>query len=158
MRGRGFTLIEMVVTLALVATVALTALPLYEVTTTRLREDELRTALRSIRSALDAYKAAADAGQIAKDAAASGYPPSLDVLVQGVEAVQNNVNGARRVVFLRQLPRDPFAPDPTLAPAQQWNTRSYGSPPDDPQPGPDVFDVTSRSARVGSNGVPYQQW
>jgi len=158
MRARGFTLIELVVTLALVAVVALTALPLYEVTTTRLHEDELRAALRSIRTALDAYKAAADSGQIAKGAAESGYPPSLDVLVQGVETVQNNASGVRRVVFLRQIPRDPFAPDPTLAPARQWDTRGYGSPPDDPQPGTDVFDVASRSPRVGTNGVPYQQW
>jgi len=158
MSARGFTLIELVVTLALIALVAMTALPLYEVTSTRLRETELRGALRSLRTALDEYKRAADGGQIAKDAAASGYPPSLEVLVEGVEAARNNVTGSNRVVFLRQIPRDPFAPDPSLAPAEQWHTRAYGSPPDDPQPGSDVFDVSSRSDRVGSNGVPYRQW
>ena len=66
MRERGFTLIEMVVTLALVGILASTALPLYEVTVTRQKEAELRLALRTIRNALDAYKAAADSGQIVK--------------------------------------------------------------------------------------------
>jgi general secretion pathway protein G len=63
-----------------------------------------------------------------------------------------------RIVFLRRVPRDPFNPDPALAPAQQWATRSYGSPPDDPQPGTDVFDVTTRSSRKGLNGIVYREW
>jgi general secretion pathway protein G len=155
---RGFTLIEMVVTLALVGIVALTALPLYEVTATRLKEMELRGALRTLRTALDAYKTAADTGQISKTALESGYPPTLDVLVNGVEAAHETPGAPARVVFLRQIPRDPFAPDVSLAPAQQWATRGYGSPPDDPVPGADVFDVASTSPRTGSNGVPYRQW
>ncbi|MFN3565476.1 MAG: type II secretion system protein [Burkholderiaceae bacterium] len=154
--ARGFTLIELVVALALVGVLALVSVPLYEIATTRMKEAELRGALRTIRGAIDAYKAAADSGAIAKGATESGYPPSLDVLVNGVEA-QRDAAG-RRVVFLRQLPRDPFFPDPSVPAAQQWATRSYGSPPDDPQPGADVFDVASRSRRVGSNGVPYREW
>ena len=158
MRGRGFTLIELVVTLALVSVVALTALPLYEVTVTRMKEVELRNALRVMRTALDAYKTAVDMGQISRSPEESGYPPTLDTLVNGVENTQSSAGGPSRLVFLRNIPLDPFAPDPTVPPAQQWLTRSYGSPPDDPQPGTDVFDVASASARVGSNGVPYRQW
>ena len=158
MRLRGFTLIELVVTLALVGVVALTALPLYEVTATRMKEVELRGALRTIRTALDAYKTAADSGQIGKAALESGYPPTLEVLVDGVESARETPGAPPRVVFLRQIPRDPFAPDVSVPPGQQWATRSYGSPPDDPQPGGDVFDVASNSPRVGSNGVPYRQW
>lgn len=154
--GRGFTLIELLVTLVLVSLVASISVPLYEVTTTRLREAELRAALRQIRSAIDAYKTAADSGLIAKGALESGYPPTLEVLVQGVE-VQNLASG-RRLVFLRQLPRDPFSLEQAAPPAQHWNTRSYGSPPDDPRPGDDVFDVASRSDRLGLNGVPYREW
>ena len=157
-RTRGFTLIELVVTLALVSVVALTALPLYEVTATRMKEVELRNALRVIRTALDAYKTAVDAGQISRSALESGYPPSLETLVNGVENTQASAGGPARLVFLRNVPLDPFATDAALPPAQQWVTRSYGSPPDDPQSGPDVFDIASSSARVGSNGLPYRQW
>lgn len=158
MRARGFTLIELVVTLALVGIVALTALPLYEVTTTRMKEVELRGALRTIRTALDAYKAAVDGGQITRSPLESGYPPTLDVLVNGVTPTTTAPGAPARLVFLRQIPRDPFAPDAAAPPAQQWITRAYGSTPDDPQPGDDVFDVASTSPRVGSNGVPYRQW
>jgi general secretion pathway protein G len=154
--ARGFTMIELVVTLTLVGLLAYVSVPLYEVTTTRLREAELRAALRQIRTALDAYKAAADSGAIAKSAAESGYPPTLEALVQGV-AGQREASG-RPLVFLRQVPRDPFVQDPTTPPAQQWATRSYGSPPDNPQPGSDIFDVASRSPRTGLNGVPYREW
>lgn len=153
---RGFTLIELLVTLALISLVASVSVPLYEVTSTRLREAELRAALRQIRTAIDAYKAAADAGLIPKGVTESGFPPSLEVLAQGIE-VQNLADG-RRVVFLRQVPRDPFFLEQAAAPAQHWALRSYGSPPDDPRPGDDVYDVASRSTRVGLNGVPYQEW
>jgi len=160
----GFTLIEMVVTLALVGLLALVASPIYEVTTTRLKESELRAALRTMRTALDAYKAASDTGQIPRQPGESGYPPNLEVLVQGVEVkVPGSVKlggepDTKRLMFLRQIPRDPFQTDPNVAAAAGWRTRAYGSPPEDPQSGPDVFDVTSNSPRVGLNGVPYGQW
>jgi general secretion pathway protein G len=155
-RAAGFTLIELVVTLALVGLMAYISTPLYEVTMTRVREAELRSALRQIRVALDAYKTAADAGVIAKRANESGYPGSLEILVKGVERL-HDVRGGR-IVFLRQLPRDPFSPDPTSPPAQHWATRSYASAADDPRPGSDVFDVASRSTRTGLNGIPYREW
>ncbi len=158
MRSRGFTLIELVVTLALVGLVALAALPLYEVTATRMRESELRTALRTIRGAIDAYKAAADLGQIPRSPMDSGYPPSLAALVDGVTSTRDANGTEHRLVFLRRVPADPFAPDPSGPPPQQWATRSYDSPPDDPHPGDDVFDVASRSTRIGSNGVAYKDW
>jgi general secretion pathway protein G len=157
MKSRGgFTLIELLVTLVLVGLLASISVPLYEVTSTRLREAELRASLRQIRTAIDAYKAAADSGLIAKGATESGYPASLEVLVQGIDA--QNLAGGRRFVFLRQVPRDPFFLEQAASPAQHWATRSYGSPPDDPHPGDDVFDVASHSDRVGLNGVPYREW
>ncbi|HEX7156539.1 MAG TPA: type II secretion system protein [Burkholderiaceae bacterium] len=165
-RRRGFTLIELVVTLLLVSVLALVAVPLYEVTATRVKESELRTALRQIRTALDAYKQATDTGVVAKDATASGYPPSLAVLVQGVDTVastnptpgQGTGPGAGRIVFLRQVPRDPFFQDQTVPPDQQWNIRAYAALPDDFSGGPDVYDVASKSTGVGLNGIPYKDW
>lgn len=154
--ARGFTLIELVVALALVGLMAWISVPLYEVTTTRVKEAELRGALRQIRGAIDAYKAAADSGVISKGLTDSGYPASLDVLVAGSERKQDARGG--RIVFLRQVPRDPFCLEPGVPPVQQWSTRSYDSPHDHPQPGKDVFDVASRSGRVGLNGVPYREW
>lgn len=156
MNTRGFTLIELVITLALVGLVAMVALPLYEISSTRLKETELKLALRQIRTALDNYKAAADTGMITKDAGDSGYPPSLDVLVSGVENAKDVNHG--RLVFLRHVPRDPFYPDPDQPAEQTWALRSYGSPPDDPMPGNDVYDVASLAAGKGLNGIAYKEW
>ncbi|MFC5473636.1 type II secretion system protein [Paraherbaspirillum soli] len=153
---RGFTLIELIITLALVGVVALVALPLYEITSVRVKETELKLALRQIRSALDAYKTAADTGQIPKLSDESGYPPTLQVLVDGVE--NSTDPNKTRLVFLRRIPRDPFFPDASVPAEQTWALRSYGSPPDAPQPGADVFDVASQSTHKGLNGISYTEW
>ncbi|RQR26209.1 type II secretion system protein [Burkholderia sp. Bp9143] len=162
---RGFTLIEMVITLALVAILALAIMPFSELIVQRQKEQELSAALREIRTALDAYKDASDTGQIEKEAEASGYPPSLTVLVTGVKNARDPKGGL--VMFLRRVPRDPFfTGDPDTRAEDTWDVRAYGTPPDpaaDAAPagiesGNDVFDVTSKSARVGINGIPYKQW
>jgi general secretion pathway protein G len=160
----GFTLIELMVTSVLVGIVAMTAMPMLEVVSIKQREVELRQALRTIRGALDAYKAAADTGLLARATGESGYPPSLEVLTQGLEIARarpaGNTDGgaAARLVFLRQLPRDPFHPDPLVPAAQTWSARSYASRPDDPHPGADVFDVASKSTRIALDGTPYSSW
>ncbi|WP_322021834.1 MULTISPECIES: type II secretion system protein [unclassified Burkholderia] len=162
---RGFTLIEMVITLALVSILALAIMPFSELIVQRQKEQELSAALREIRTALDAYKDASDAGQIEKEAEASGYPPSLAVLVTGVKNVRDPKGSM--MTFLRRVPRDPFfAGDPDTPAEDTWDVRAYGTPPDPSadaapagmEPGKDVFDVTSKSARVGINGIPYKQW
>ncbi len=152
---RGFTLIELVITVAIVAILASAALPLAQVATQRAKEQELRIALRQIREAIDTYKQAADDGRIEKKVDDSGYPADLEVLVTGVEDIKKP--DKPKIYFLRRLPRDPFALD--YAEAQEtWGLRSYESPPDEPHEGKDVFDVYSRSGGVGLNGVPYKEW
>jgi general secretion pathway protein G len=155
-RASGFTFIELIITVVIVAILASVALPLAEVTVQRAKETELRRALREIRSALDAYKAAADQGRIIKSADASGYPPTLEVLVTGVEDAKSPTK--QKIYFLRRIPRDPMSDQPELAPGATWGLRSYASPPTAPAEGSDVFDVYTRSDKVGLNGVPFRDW
>jgi len=154
-RPRGFTLIELVITVAIVGVLALMAVPLLEVAAQRQKETELRTALRQIRGAIDAYHEAVKDKKIEAPLDASGYPPNLEVLVEGVPDITQP--DRRKIYFLRRLPRDPMNPDKELAPAQSWGLRSYESPADAPAPGEDVYDVYSTSEAVGLNGVPYRE-
>jgi general secretion pathway protein G len=156
MKTRGFTLIELVITVAIVGLLATAAYPMAEMAARRTKEQELRLALREIRDALDAYKAAFDDGRIEQEVGQSGYPPDLDVLASGVEDAKDPDGGM--MYFLRQVPRDPFFPDGTAAASRTWGLRSYESPPDAPQPGEDVFDVYSLSTGAGLNGVKYRDW
>ena len=149
MKARGFTLIELLITVAIVALLASVALPLAEVTVQRNKEKDLRHALREIRGAIDAYKRAADEGSIERPADASGYPPTLAALVDGV-ADKKKTDGSK-LYFLRRIPADPLS-------GVEWGLRSYASSATEPQPGKDVYDVYSKSPDSGLNGVPYREW
>lgn len=153
---RGFTLIEMMVTLAIVGVLASLVVPLAQLGVQRSREQELRTALREIRQAIDAYKRAAEEGRLPRDANASGYPASLQVLVDGVADAKHPQR--QKLRFLRRLPSDPMNPWAAGDPAHSWGLRSYASEAADPKEGSDVYDVYSRSPQAGLNGVPYRLW
>jgi general secretion pathway protein G len=152
---RGFTLVEIIIVLAIAGILVSALVPLGELATQRAKERELRSALREIRAALDGYKRLWDDGRLTRQVGETGYPPSLEILVDGV--VDARSEARRRIYLLRRLPRDPFA-DPSLPAAATWGRRSYASPPDAPAPGSDVFDVYSQATGTGLNGVPYRQW
>lgn len=154
-RPRGFTIVELVVTVAILGLLAAMAAPLTETVMRRAREQELKAALVEIRNAIDAYKDAADGGRVARAAGESGYPASLDVLVNGV--VDRQSAGGAKLYFLRRIPRDPFAPAGVPA-GETWGLRSFDSPPDAPRAGKDVFDVRSLSEGRGLDGTPYREW
>lgn len=154
--GEGFSLIELLVTLSLLALLATLVVPLAQVQWQRQKEQELRRALVEIRQALDAYRDATQRGAIGKSATGNDYPPDLQTLVDGVEDQQHPQR--RKLYFLRRLPRDPFFQDPQTEAAATWGLRSYESSAEDPQPGADVYDVYSQSSIQGLNGVPLRQW
>ena len=154
--NQGFTLVELMIVVAIMAVLASSAMPLYELTAQREKERELRVALRQIREALDAYKRAVGEGRIARKADESEYPRKLEDLAIGIPDAKDPEK--RKIYFLRRLPRDPMSADSALSTAETWGKRAYESPPDNPQEGNDVFDVYSHSQRIGLNGVAYNKW
>lgn len=155
----GFTLIELVVTLVIVAILGTAAMPMIQLNAKRTKETELRRNLWQLRGAIDAYKKAVDEGLIETKIDQSGYPPNLEILVEGVDNAKDPKK--MKMKFLRRIPTDPMLSkakidlddDSTI-----WGLRSYASDSDDPQAGDDVFDVYSLSDGVGINGIPYARW
>ena len=137
------------------ASFAVLAFPIADLTIKRTKEQDLRYSLRQIREGIDTYKRAVDEGRIERKVGDTGYPPKLDVLVAGVEDKRSP--DKKKLHFLRRIPTDPFA-DPELAGAASWGKRSYASPPDEPKSGDDVYDVYSLSPLSGINGIAYRKW
>jgi general secretion pathway protein G len=152
--ARGFTMVELMAVLAVLAVLVWASLPLAEATRERERERELQQSLWQIRDAIDAYKHLSDNSGVPRDPALSGYPPTLATLVEGVPDPKA---GGRLVYFLRRVPRDPFAP-PELPAEQSWGLRSFQSSAAAPAPGADVYDVYSKAPGTGLNGVPFRAW
>lgn len=152
----GFSFVELIASLAIVALLLLISVPVAQTTIKRKQESELRAALHEIRYAIDQYKRAADSGRIELKIGDSGYPPKLTALTEGVVDVSSP--SGKKLYFLRRIPGDPMHPGRASDAMSSWGLRSYASPPEDPQPGEDVFDVYSLSDKIGLNGIPYKDW
>jgi general secretion pathway protein G len=152
----GFSLIELLVTLAILGVLLLLVMPVAQIELQRSKEQDLRRALWDIRHGIDNYKQASDDGRIPKSAGTSGYPKDLDILVQGLPDQRDPKH--TKIFFLRRIPRDPMQPDTNLSDEQSWGIRSYSSEAADPRDGSDIYDVYSSSSKVGVNGIPYSQW
>lgn len=153
---RGFSYIELVVSIAILALLATAAVPYLENTVKRQKERELKSNLREIRTAIDAYKKAYNEGKITQIVGESGYPKRLDDLVTGVPDQTDQQK--RPLRFLRRLPADPMFIGTYQSPAETWGKRSYDSDPDAPREGADVYDVYSKSEEKGLDGTLYNQW
>ncbi len=157
--GRGFTLVELLVVLAIMGVLAAAARPLVELAAQRHKESALRQALRDIRGAIDAYARAVETGQVVRPADVPAgrpvYPASLELLVQGVPTSRET--DAPRRHFLRRVPRDPFA-DASVPAAMTWALRASDTPPEAPRAGRDVFDVASRHDGTALDGTRYRDW
>ncbi len=146
----GYTLAELVLVCTLLVTLAGVALPIGKMTSTRSKEADLRLSLRLLRNAIDEYKRFSDNGLIPIELGTDGYPPDLEVLVEGVELVGLVDNRYR---FLRRIPTDP------MTGTTEWGLRSYQDEWDsDSWGGSNVYDVYSESEGVGLNGVEYRLW
>lgn len=151
----GFTLIELVISLAILALIATMAMPMGEVIVQRNKEQALKHALREIRTSIDAYKQAYDDGHMIKKVDETGYPPTLAVLEDGV--IDAKSPDEKKIYFIRKIPRDPFAAADIPA-KETWQLRSYESSAANPRSGKDVFDVISQAQGKGLNGIDYKDW
>jgi general secretion pathway protein G len=146
----GVTLIELIIAMAILSILMSGILPLSYMTYKRSREIELRQNLRIIRQALDEYKKKVDDGQISRDSDDSGYPPTLETLVEGVESTDP---APVLFKFLRRIPRDPMTEDGA------WGLRAYADEPgSDIWGGQDVYDVYSLSDEQALDGTYYRDW
>jgi general secretion pathway protein G len=146
----GFTLAELVMVCAILASLSLLAMPVVKYTKQRSQEMELRQDLREMRAAIDQYKRFSDQGLLPVDLGTEGYPKDLDSLVKGVELV-GQVD--KKMKFMRRIPVDP------MTGKTKWGLRSFQDEPDaESTGGEDVYDVHSMSPGVGLNGIPYRKW
>jgi general secretion pathway protein G len=144
---RGLTLVELIVTIAILAILAGGAAPIARFKVKRDKERELRYDLWTMRDAIDKYKDAADKGAFQTKVDSQNYPPDLQTLVDGVD-----VQG-KKVRFLRHIPVDPMTGKP------EWAVRSMQDDPDsDSNSGNSVFDVHSKSQGTALDGTKYSDW
>ena len=146
----GFSLVELIITITIVAILAGLALPLARNSILRQREVELRRGLREMRVAIDRYKEASDLGLIQVTLGTEGYPDSLEILVEGVDQI-GQVD--RKLKFLRRIPIDP------MTNSIEWGLRAYQDDPESASWGGDnVFDVYTKSIGVALDGTDYKNW
>lgn len=144
------TLIELAIVMAIVAILAAAVFPMARMTAKRTREIELRRNLRVVHAAIDRYKEIYDQGKLEQKVGASGYPPSLEILAEGVELKSEP---GRKVKLLRRVPKDPMAAD------GEWGHRSHADAPDSSSwGGEDVFRVYSKSDERAIDGTKYSDW
>lgn len=157
-RQRGYTLIEMMVTLVIISILASVALPYAKLNIIREQERELKVSLREIRSAIDHFHLDWQEGRINKVAGVAskqGYPINLDILVDGVP-LSGKLDEKKK--YLRRIPLDPFMQREGET-ESAWRLIGYRNEVDDEDwNGEDVYDIRSQSERSAINNSNYRDW
>jgi general secretion pathway protein G len=147
---QGMTLVELIISVAILLVLTTAVLPLARVRIMREREKELRYSLREMREAINRYKDASDRGLIQVKVGTEGYPPDLETLVKGVDMV-GQVD--KKFRFLRRIPMDP------MTHSTEWGMRAMQ---DDPTTtsfgGQNVFDVYTKNQDKALDGTKYSDW
>ncbi|MEP7270846.1 MAG: type II secretion system protein [Acidobacteriota bacterium] len=147
----GFTLLELIIAIAVLSIVAMATIPYMQNSIKREREVVLRRNLRTIRKALDAYNIdyATKIGPLDKKEGDMGYPPTLEILVEGIHPV----NTDKTIRYLRRIPIDP------MTGKADWGFRAVqDEPKGDSWNGKNIFDVYSKSKDKALNGTDYSDW
>lgn len=155
-QSKGFTLLELIITITILSILTSVTIPLVRNSVKRERESELRLNLRQLRQAIDAYKRFADTNQNAipiEWKTESRYPKDLNILVEGFIPANTVGTSGNRIRFLRRLPIDP------MTGKAEWGMKSYKDEPDATSwGGEDVFDVYTLSDDTALNGTKYKDW
>jgi general secretion pathway protein G len=152
MRVKGFTLLEMLIVVLIIAVLAAVAVPMVETSVKHEKEIQLRRSLRILRTAIDDYKMFVEKNKIKLDEDTYNYPETLEMLVEGLEYQDKN-NEERVQKFLRRIPKDP------MTNSFEWGMRSYQDDHDaETWGGENVWDVYTKSERTGLDGTKYKEW
>ena len=132
----GFTLLELIVVIAIIGILATIALPRLKDAPRRAEEAVLKTNLRAMRDAINQFHA--DKGH---------YPPGLEGLVEEE--------------YLRSVPMDPItnSRETWIVEYEERDPDAFPAETDTPEGGePGVIDVYSGSGGVSLDGTPYSEW
>ena len=124
----GFTLVELLVVIALISILAAMAVVQHRNSVQRTQEATLKTNLFRMRDAIDQYYA--DKGK---------YPSSLDTLVSEQ--------------YIRRIPVDPFTNS-----ADSWQTVPAEPDPANPSAEPGIYDVKSGAQGTALDGTNFADW